>query len=263
MTIVVSLTTIPSRLSLIQPVIDSILAQSVSPDIIELYIPRVYRRIELGVVNESDFPQRCKVMRCDVDYGPATKIVPALEKYKDKQDVVLIYCDDDRLYERRWIERLLEGSKRHPGACIAEQGFKVSDREAGITNRPSYKPSILKKLKDIFFRRSQPTQVDVAEGYGGVLVRPSFFDSSVKTIPDVFWAVDDIWLSGKLAEAGVPIYKTKRRKRAKSRPLVANQQVVGEEVDSLKHSTIEGHTRDQADLACIEYFRQRVDSWRA
>ena len=88
--IIVTLTTIPCRVEYLQRVIDNILNQSVKPDRIILYVPREYEKRSLGKVDFNNLPHGCDIIYCDQDYGPATKILPALQEYKD-QDVSLIY----------------------------------------------------------------------------------------------------------------------------------------------------------------------------
>ena len=44
--LIVSLTTIPSRINLLEPVLDSLLNQTVKPDLIYLNIPRKYNRFD-------------------------------------------------------------------------------------------------------------------------------------------------------------------------------------------------------------------------
>lgn len=262
--IIVSFTTIPSRLEYVQPVIDAIRSQSLSPDAIELNIPREYRRRDFGQADASMFPKHCDVVVCDADYGPATKILPTVQRYRGQEDVILVYCDDDRLYDRDWLKRMVELSREYPNACIAEQGFNAVNRIAQINANlgESPKPTLAQKIKSLFSNRVMPAPIDIAEGFGGVLVKPQFIDDSVFEIPDIFWTVDDIWLSGSLGVKGVPIYRTRKSRGQKSRPLMMGDTDVGEAMDSLKHATIAEHNRDRADLTCMKFFQEKHGIWR-
>lgn len=261
--IVVSFTTIPSRIQYVQPVIDSIRSQSLSPDAIELNIPKEYRRRDFGEPDAAKFPHHCDVVICDADYGPATKVLPTVQRYSGRDDVIIVYCDDDRLYDRDWLKRLVELSRQYPDACIAEQGFNAVKRIAQINANlgESPKKTPLEKFKSLFSRRVMPAPIDIAEGFGGVLVKPDFYGEMVFDIPDVFWTVDDIWLSGCLAVAGVPIYRTRKTRGQKSQPLMEGETDVGEDMDSLKHATIAEHNRDRADLTCMKYFLENHKVW--
>lgn len=261
--VVVSFTTIPSRIEFVQPVIDSIRGQSLKPDAIELNIPREYRRRDFGEPDASKFPVNCDVVICDADYGPATKILPTVQRYRGQEDVILVYCDDDRLYDRDWLKRMVELSRQYPQACIAEQGFnavkRIAQINANLGDNP--KPTVLEKIRSLFSNRVMPAPIDIAEGFGGVLLKPDFFDEAVFDIPDIFWTVDDIWLSGSLAVRGVPIYRTRKSRGQKSRPLMMGDTDVGEAMDSLKHAVIAEHNRDRADLTCMKYFQQTHGVW--
>ena len=97
-------------------------------------------------------------------------------------------------------------------------------------------------------------RVDICKGYGGVLVRPHFFDRAAFDIPDLLWTVDDIWLSGRLALAGVPIWKVANADDAVKTDLA--------DVDALVDYVYADHRREQANVACIRYFQETYGIWR-
>lgn len=104
--VIFSMTTIPSRIAHIEPVIQSILNQTYPPHAIEIYIPKIFQRTNSKYVI-PDFINKyptCKIIQIEEDYGPITKILPASEKYKHRDDVILIYGDDDMILEPIMIE---------------------------------------------------------------------------------------------------------------------------------------------------------------
>lgn len=259
---IISLTTIPSRMHQIGPTLESLLRQSVAIDAVILWIPRAYRRPEFGEFTPPPVPAGVDVRRCDVDYGPATKVLPAVHEFRNG-DVRILYCDDDRIYDPEWAARLVEASDAHPEACIAAVGEVV-----GLTLKKAFKATptyrmLARGTLGVFstvYRSGMRAlevdagRVDICKGYGGVLVRPHFFDHAAFDIPDLLWTVDDIWLSGRLALAGVPIWKAANADDAVKTDLA--------DVDALVDYVYDDHRREQANVACIRYFQETYGIWR-
>ena len=47
------------------------------------------------------------------------------EKRYAQHDVIIIYCDDDRIYKSDWIERLIKAHKNNDGCCVADEMFDI------------------------------------------------------------------------------------------------------------------------------------------
>ena len=45
------------------------------------------------------------------DLGPATKVLPAVEEYA-QEDVAVIFCDDDKIYDPNWAARLINAAQK-------------------------------------------------------------------------------------------------------------------------------------------------------
>ena len=101
----ITMTTIPNRLSNIYKTINSIEKQTVKPNRIFLNIPNTYYRFPGVKIPESEIEkiksELVQINRCD-DYGPATKIMGALNQVKSYDCVIII--DDDHLYDKRMCE---------------------------------------------------------------------------------------------------------------------------------------------------------------
>ncbi len=259
--VVISLTVIPPRMATIGRTLESLVRQTAKIDRIVLWIPETYRRSEFAAFDVPPVPAPVEIRRCPVDYGPATKILPAITAFAG-QDVRIIYCDDDRIYEPEWAELLLKESDRHPDDCIAEMGVMASliDEQFRRTT-PRYR--LLRWLTLNIYHRVQrkrtrslrvgPGLVDICQGFGGVLVKPGFFPPTVFDIPDILWTVDDVWLAGQLALNGVKIRKVSRRPRSRA--------IEGTRNSSLHRYTYKAHDRVQANALCVEYFRDRYKIW--
>ena len=113
---VVSLTTIPSRLSKIQSVLDSYMKQSIRPEKIILNIPREYMRFPGEQIQVPDFGPNVLINRTREDYGPATKLLGMLELDLDPQTIILV-SDDDNIKKSYWARDLIRSIRANPGAA--------------------------------------------------------------------------------------------------------------------------------------------------
>lgn len=107
--IIISLTTIPSRINNIKPVIDSLCNQLIEPTCIYINIPKKYNRF--GKCSEIPFflkeNSKVKINYLDIDYGPGTKFIGSLIN-KDIMDTdIIIITDDDTIKEKYWLCGLL------------------------------------------------------------------------------------------------------------------------------------------------------------
>ena len=105
MSLIVTLSSIPERFAKIGPVLESLAVQK-HVDKTLMYIPRQYRRFPDWDGSLPKVPANIEIRRCDHDYGPATKILPAAGDFKD-QGVQLLFCDDDHIYPEGWAEKFL------------------------------------------------------------------------------------------------------------------------------------------------------------
>ncbi|MEO9476654.1 MAG: glycosyltransferase family A protein [Cyclobacteriaceae bacterium] len=196
--IVVCLTTIPSRLPYIEPTLKSLLTQKYRPQKICLHIPVFSNReqTQYNVQSSLSLLKNVEIVSCN-DFGPATKLIPALSKYKNNQDLLIV--DDDMLYPPGLIAHFDMARKSNPDRAIGSSGWLVPDDfichyislKMNIFNIPPmpYKSS----------RIGQPKEIDVLQGYSGYLVKPSFFDLDklldYSNAPKGAYYVDDVWVS--------------------------------------------------------------------
>ena len=200
--VIVGITTIPSRLPSLLPTLKSLLLQNVPPSRILLHLPTHSRRerVEYSVPEELKGLEVIRIIRSP-DWGPATKILPALLDSGADQRVVAV--DDDRIYRPTLLEDLLEASERHPDAAVGCFGLIVPldriDRRRGLVGRTI---DGLRYGRGVSLRGSRlrhPLPVDILHGYGGMLVRPRFFDlervADLDGAPDAAWLEDDTWFA--------------------------------------------------------------------
>jgi hypothetical protein len=200
--VVVSLTTIPSRLPYIETTLKSLLLQSRAPASIRLHCPRTSRRQGTAYLVPDGLRrlQGVQVVECERDWGPATKFIPALLALAASEPAArLLVVDDDRLYPVRLIEELSAAADRDPEAAYSMSGW---DAPADRVDRPTTIAASLRMrppapIRGTRLRRTR--QVDILQGMSGYLISPRFFDLAVLTdygaAPPTALSVDDVWMS--------------------------------------------------------------------
>lgn len=207
--VIITFTTIPERIETSKYTISSLLNQTVRVDEICIYIPYKSSKgipyiIPEWMINLEQQLIQFKIKRCDRDWGPATKIIPALIEFENT-DYTIIYLDDDIIYNKNTIETLISYSKMYPNYAICNQGWDI-DR---WNKKSSFIGHILHhSIK--YFPTIEPYNyvfTDVMQGFSGVLIKPCFFDIKklVKTneYPKEVFFVDDVYISGQLNNNGI------------------------------------------------------------
>lgn len=191
--VVVTMTTMPARITKIWPTLNSILLQSELPEKIYLWLPKQYKRFEEKITvlpaTIENHPL-IDIKFIDMDYGPATKLLPALTHFK-KSNKKIIVIDDDIIYKKTFLKTMLDFSNKYPDHAITSIG---SDIIKG--RRVKYCSTIKERT------------VNVLHGYGGYLIKPWFFTEDVFNYPENLPAAffqDDVWLSGCLKLQGIKI----------------------------------------------------------
>ena len=103
----VALTTLPSRLELMRPTLDSLLGQTHRPDRILLSLPHWSRREACAYPRPEwllGYAPVLEVVTCDEDLGPGTKLLGCLHRVA--QPACLVLVDDDLHYHPYFLETL-------------------------------------------------------------------------------------------------------------------------------------------------------------
>src|SRR5690554_7100194 len=126
--IVVSLTSIPSRLGTIHLTIRSLLAQSVVPKKIILWLHEDLK---------NKLPKTLSGLQSDcfeINYVRLTcshrKLIHSIKKYPDS---IIVTSDDDLMYEETWLERLYATHEKHPEDIIAHRS---EEHTSELQSRP-------------------------------------------------------------------------------------------------------------------------------
>ena len=174
-----SLTSIPPRHRHHPRFVKKLLLQSNS---VYVCIPKKYNKYPEPFAFPDPKDPRIKVVRPEVDYGPATKFLACPREGVS----CIIYVDDDTEYPDTLVKSLLAAHEKDPDAVWGLSGFLIDEyREQNIKNHHS-------------------RRVDVIEGFGGVLIPTKVLDAHFDEIVRNLGPNDDIALSKILERHGVP-----------------------------------------------------------
>lgn len=187
---VISLTTIPSRISLIEATIDSLVAQELP---IYVWIPAYTKKTDTAFTQE-DIPEwlldknGVTVTIIPEDYGSISKLIPALE---NEVGDTIITVDDDCLYPANFAQELKKWMETyHNQKCLCYRGK--------VLTTANYRASI--SLRNV----TKPRIVDIVTGVYGVLYKRDWFDvNELKELCKAYPGNDDIVISGYLDKKNI------------------------------------------------------------
>ena len=275
--VVVSLSTIPPRFRNIGKILNCLLDQNFRANEIYVYIPRTYRRFPQHSFFVPEVPPGVTVKIVDQDLGPATKVLYCAKAHWGT-NTRIVYCDDDRLPEKNWLNSFVKATEFNPDKAIVSTGwnlekygyYRVSESclpravKKRVIENPKYVFRRLhQKLSEVIFRKSfqkpgrikfkKAGYVDIAEGLGGVSIKPEFFSEEAFEIPETLWTVDDIWLSGFLEHRRVGIWAA----NCISVPVNSYSATV----DNLHNLNYEGLSPHSTNVKLIEYMHNKFSIW--
>ena len=263
---IISLTSIPSRFKYISTTLDSLLAQDTKVDKIILYVPKYYQRFNKKLDKLPSVPDGIIAKFSDTDYGPATKILPAIKDFFE-EDVRIIFCDDDRIYPENLVSTLISASKKRPNDVIAIEGRDIKDlSKFNWQGKDHPRATVVQKNYVYRIKRAlslgtwKPRKniksgyADTFAGFGGVLVYPKFFNNNFFHIPKECWMNDDIWISGQFEINEVKIWVTEAKEiSGASRNQGRN---------ALGNETQQDRARANVNNIAIKYLRETNGIWK-
>ena len=250
--IIVTLTTIPPRFIRLHYTLESLFCQTVQPDMIVINVPEKYNNYSNDILFPKVEKEYVIVNRCK-DYGPATKLLGlyGTKIYNDMcDDDIIIVVDDDRNYNNKMIEGMLNYHRQYPNAALTIAGWDI---EALTRNKIQYEKTKMPRGMSDF---KSFGYVDILGGCCGFLLTKSgcpFNHSMIFALKpnDPKYYVDDVWLSGFLTLNGVDIYIIPNVTTRDEPPTVNNY-----------ICPLANETREPKNIACIEYFRKNYGIWK-
>lgn len=191
MRVVATLTTIPNRIKHIKPILKSLVKQTRKFDTIYLNIPLKSNKGRKYIIPKDlldGFPKDLvKIVRCEKDYGPITKLIPTLYHEKDPETCIVIF-DDDQLIHRHVNKILIEKSQKYPNSALSFSGWCI-----GVF------PFLFQPLKT----HKKDIEVDWIQGSDSIFIKRRFIDINkildYSGFPvDKFTRNDDHWISHNL-----------------------------------------------------------------
>jgi len=185
MRIVASLTTIPSRIRKIEPVIKALYNQkSLKFDNIYLNIPLSFKGKKYILPEFLNKYDNLKILRCDIDYGPITKLIPVLEVELDPNTIIITF-DDDSIPSKNVLKIFINKVKKYPNTSLSFSGWCIG-------KFPFYLEFIGDNIKDV--------EVDWIQGTHGILYHRRFINKEElldypKPDNKNFLKNDDHWIS--------------------------------------------------------------------
>lgn len=235
--IVISLTSIPSRLGTLHIVIRSLFDQSVRPKKIILWL------------NESmkgEIPSKLTTLECETFEIRFTSLKCSHKKLIHSiplfPDFPIITCDDDFIYYRTWLESLYLEHLDKPNTVLANHVRTISHDTNGRVL--AYKEWIYDPQRD------KDSKLLLAIGGKGVLYPPSALDYRY-TDKDLFLKLtpkaDDLWFKAMELLKGTPV-RLSERTVPEPIPIAGSQKI------SLKKENIAGNKNKKQWEALEDYF---------
>lgn len=178
--VIVSFTSMPSRIGRVHFVIDGLLSQTVLPERIVLYLSKAdFPGLVLPRSLTTRLDDRFSIRWLDSNLRSYRKLVHALSDFPDKS---IITVDDDQLYSADAIESLVTAARRFPGHIAFRIGYRLGPRDplTGSIPRAGREPDLW----------------HLPVGVGGVLYPPDSLHGEVGN-SDLFMSLcpyaDDLW----------------------------------------------------------------------
>lgn len=199
--LIVSLTTIPSRIEYVWLPIECMFRQTYRPDKVLLWLDKDrFKNITLPRELELLCKKGLEIRWC-TDVGVHTKYYYVLQEYRNDY---VITVDDDVFYKSDTIEKLLQTYKKHKDCVCAHwiREIKFSSRKNIQYER--FDSFLLQNIQ------MEPSHRYIALGVGGVLYPPNRLDTrtfDIKTARALSANADDIWLKGMEMISGIKVAK--------------------------------------------------------
>jgi len=130
--VIVSITTLPSRIGAMRPCLDSLLAGEVVADKILIPLPRFSKRessaYEIPNFLRDDYAGRVEIVEAE-DCGPGTKVLGALSRLAEP--CYFIAADDDVRYKPRFLSGLLAAQRADHAASFSNHTYRTGGLTVG------------------------------------------------------------------------------------------------------------------------------------
>ena len=242
--IVVSLTSIPNRFKTLYLTIEAIFRQTLTPDVVVLYLGDNTSTIKLPY-RLRKLQKRGLVIKYvdDSKLGPHTKYFYALQEYNN--DIVITF-DDDILYDYTLVEDMYKTYLKYKKSIIAIRPHKI------IFNDKNKIDLYSNWLFDYNGNDSlKPNKLLCQTGVGGVLYPPNIYPKSVfndDLIDKLFRNNDDLYLYFFQIKNNIKVV------RASKKQYVLHT-IKGTQQSGLVNNNLYGNGNDEFIKRAVKYFK--------
>ena len=172
-------------------VINSLLKQTYPPTLIRINIPKIFKRtkenykIPIFITNNP----KIKIFQYEQDYGPIMKFLPTIIDYKNDNNKVIIYGDDDVLFLPKTIETYLKFIIINPNNVYCLTGFTYNTldnwTETSNTNNIIDKINYLLKFFSHYFPLAKISMCSSTESESVKLFCNSFYATKIQYFTEI------------------------------------------------------------------------------
>lgn len=193
--VIVTLTTIPSRLNYasdqgISLCINSLLNQTYENYEIHFNIPYINlsTNVEYNIPDELLNEPRLKIFRTD-DFGPATKLIPTVQRITDNNTVIIV-VDDDLVYHPEMVAAHVHNQQIWSEAVVGYDGMRSRDEYGNFSN-------YFGDVRDYYFTSNyMSSRVDVLQHYKTVSYKRRYFeDDFFEFVEENYSWADDLMMA--------------------------------------------------------------------
>ncbi|ETO33236.1 hypothetical protein RFI_03873 [Reticulomyxa filosa] len=208
--VAISLTTMPHHVEKLHETLDSLMSQSLLPDVIYVVIPQGAARtgqvhyvptyLADNETGKNSYSKHVRVLRPTRDYGPLSKLYPAIAEEKDPTTLI-ISLDDDKIYPSDLVKTIAWYSHRRDDVAWGDCGWGFQRIPHSREVIPIYVPFIFRgDGKYILGTCLEHTELEVLQAVCGNGYRRKFFKrlDILANPPQECYTTDDLWISGYL-----------------------------------------------------------------
>lgn len=192
--IIVSLTTFPDRYDSLWKTLHSLACQTVQPDSILVVVAEcdyVSAKAHPGL--QSYLDRGAELVVDEGDRRSYKKLLPAIKRFPK---AVVVTADDDVLYPRKWLERLLAIHREDPDCIVGHRGTEIVLRQDAVGEYRDWPKATSKSDPVLTF----------LTGMGGILYPPNSLHDDVHDYELAFSlcpTADDIWFKIMALRRGI------------------------------------------------------------
>lgn len=197
MKLILSCTTTINRLTIFYYGIQSLLNQTLKPDVFLINLCKdTFRK-----TNNANIPDWLNDDRITLnfvkDIGPYTKLIPAIE-FAEEDDVI-VTADDDILYHNKWLDKLYQTHRNNPTHIVCSRGRIITKNFFGrYMNYSNWK---------IISRKTTGMNI-LPLGVGGIVYKKKLLDLDFATdhsFLEFAPSTDDLWFRMASLKKSVPV----------------------------------------------------------